>query len=192
MGGTEEILSQGHSSGADPVIFVTVGAYDLPFDRLVTAVNSLASEGVFSEEVFAQIGHSKAPADRLTFARFLSYEEMNDRADRASLIITQGGPGSIMLALERGKIPIVVPRQKVFGEMVDDHQVLFTEKLAAENKILMVHDIADLKDVYLSYHERTATMHVSAQALTQKATQFSSALEQLILDYRAAGRIARR
>lgn len=171
------------------MIFVSVGAYDLPFDRLVTAVDSLASEDVFTEEVFAQIGHSKAPEGKLPFARFLSYDEMNDRADDASLIITQGGPGSIMLALGRGKIPIVVPRRKMFGEMVDDHQVLFTEKLAAENKILLVHDIADLKDTYLSYHERTATMEVSAQALAEKAARFAAALENLILDsQKAAGR----
>ena len=166
------------------MIFLTVGACDLPFDRAVTAVDSLASEGVFTEEVFAQIGHSRPPTSRLPFARFLSYEEMNDRANDASLIISQGGPGSIMLALAREKIPIVIPRQKAFGEQVDDHQVLFTEKLAAENKILLIHDIADLKDTYLSYPERTATMEVSAQALAEKTARFADGLEKLILDSR--------
>ena len=97
-----------------------------------------------------------------------------------------------MLALGRGKIPIVVPRQKVFGEMVDNHQVIFTEKLAAENRILLVHDIADLKDTYLSYHERTATMEVSAQALAEKAARFADGLEKLILDSRRSAGSLRR
>ncbi len=97
-----------------------------------------------------------------------------------------------MLALERGMIPIVVPRRKMFGETVDDHQVLFAEKLAAENKILLVPDIAGLKDAYLSYHERTASMEVSAQAMTEKAARFAAALEKLILDYQASVTSARR
>jgi len=173
------------------LIFVSVGAYDKPFDRLVSAVDSLASEGVFAEKIFAQIGHSKVPVGGLPFARFLSFDEMNNRADKASIIITQGGPGSIMLGLERGKIPIVVPRQKVFGEMVDNHQVLFAKKLASENKILLVHDIADLKDTYLSYVERTATMEVSPQAMKETAARFADGLEKLILDFQSsAGRKA--
>ena len=174
------------------MILVTVGACDLPFDRLVMAVDSLATSGIFTEEVFAQIGHSKTPTGKLPFARFLSYEEINARADDANLIITQGGPGSIMLALGRGKIPIVVPRQKMFGEMVDNHQVLFTQKLASENKILLVHDIADLKDAYLSYQQRTATMEVSAQALVEKSALFAERLERLILDSRASNQSVRR
>ncbi len=174
------------------MIFVTVGASDIPYDRLVTTIDKLATDGVFTEEVFVQIGHSKIRAGKLTFARFLSYEEMNARADEASLIITQGGPGSIMLALERGNIPIVVPRQKTFGEAVDNHQVLFSQKLAAENKILLVYDIADLKDTYLSYRERTANIEVSAQAVAEKATLFGNRLEQLILNLRTPGQDARR
>ena len=168
------------------MIFVSVGAYDLPFDRLVREVDALFTQGVFGQRAFAQIGHSKEPEGALPFARFLPYEEMNRRAEEASLIITQGGPGSIMLALGLGKIPIVVPRRKKFGEMVDDHQVLFTEKLAAENKILLVHDISELKDVYLSYRERTANMEVSPQALAEKAAQFADRLETLILETRRA------
>jgi UDP-N-acetylglucosamine transferase subunit ALG13 len=47
------------------MIFVTVGAYDLPFNRLVAAVDSLYRSGVFKEELFAQIGHSVAPKSTL-------------------------------------------------------------------------------------------------------------------------------
>ena len=97
-----------------------------------------------------------------------------------------------MLALGRGKIPIVVPRQKMFGEMVDNHQVLFTQKLASENKILLVHDIADLKGAYLSYQQRTATMEVSAQALVEKSALFAERLERLILGSRTSTKSVRR
>ena len=68
----------------------------------------------------------------------------------------------------------------------------FAERLAAENKILLVHDIVDLKDTYLSYHERTATMEVSAQDLAEKAARFADGLETLILDYLASAGSAQR
>jgi UDP-N-acetylglucosamine transferase subunit ALG13 len=164
------------------MIFVTVGAYDLPFDRLVKAVESLSEEGIFSEDVFLQIGHSVEPKGDLRHERFLSFDKMNEYADQASLIISQGGPGSIMLALARGKIPIVVPRQKQFGEMVDNHQVLFTQKLFEEKRILLVHDIHDLKKTVIHYKDKTKDMMISAQDVARKADLFAEKLEQLIVD----------
>lgn len=166
------------------MIFVTVGAYDLPFDRLVRVVDALAQEGVFREEVFAQIGHSAAPR-AVRFERFLPFDRMNAYTEEARIIISQGGPGSIMLALTRGKIPIVVPRQKQFGEMVDDHQVLFVRKLAEERRILPVYDIAELADAYLHYDEGTAGLELFGQNVTEKAAAFSAKLERLILDHQA-------
>jgi UDP-N-acetylglucosamine transferase subunit ALG13 len=166
------------------MIFVTVGAYDLPFDRLVRAVDALAEEGVFREEVFVQIGHSAAPR-AVRFERFLPFDRMNAYAEEARIIISQGGPGSIMLALTRGKIPIVVPRQKQFGEMVDEHQVLFVRKLAEERRILPVYDIAELAGAYLHYDEGTAGLELFGQNAAEKAAAFSAKLERLILDHQA-------
>jgi hypothetical protein len=47
------------------MIFVIVGAYDLPFNRLVAAVDALCRSSVLKEEVFAQIGHNVAPESTL-------------------------------------------------------------------------------------------------------------------------------
>jgi hypothetical protein len=47
------------------MIFVIVGAYDLPFNRLVAAVDALYRSGVLKEEVFAQIGHNVVPESTL-------------------------------------------------------------------------------------------------------------------------------
>jgi len=55
--------------------------------------------------------------------------EQIDRTDfleaitRADVVICHGGIGVITDCLSSGKIPLVIPRRKSFGEHVDDHQV---------------------------------------------------------------------
>ena len=48
---------------------------------------------------------------------------MNELVEKARIVITHGGPSSFLMVLQKGKIPIVVPRQKQFDEHVNDHQV---------------------------------------------------------------------
>ncbi len=48
-----------------------------------------------------------------------------DYMRRARIIVAHGGPATIYQALVSGKIPWVLPREKRFGEHVNDHQVEF-------------------------------------------------------------------
>ena len=50
---------------------------------------------------------------------------MLELVDEARIIITHGGPSSFIMPLQVGKMPIVVPRQKQYGEHVNDHQLEF-------------------------------------------------------------------
>ena len=50
----------------------------------------------------------------------------------AAAVVCHGGPGTILGARHRGAVPIVVPRQHRLGEHVDDHQVAFSRRLAAD------------------------------------------------------------
>lgn len=155
----------------------------MPFNRLVQSIDNLMELNVITEEVFMQIGHSCVPKSKIKYERFLSFEKMNIYADNAHIIISQGGPGSIYLALTRGKVPIVVPRQKIFGEMVDNHQVLFTQKLHKEDKILLVYDIKDLKSAFVNYEEKTRMLKVSKEIILGKSISFSDKLGKLISDF---------
>lgn len=47
----------------------------------------------------------------------------------SDLVISQGGPGGIFEARSAGRLPLVVPRRREFGEHVDNHQVIFTKML---------------------------------------------------------------
>jgi hypothetical protein len=55
--------------------------------------------------------------------------ELATLADRAEVIVCHAGPGSLALAWERGRTPVVVPRRAAFGEHVDDHQTRFCAHL---------------------------------------------------------------
>ncbi|WP_270180228.1 PssE/Cps14G family polysaccharide biosynthesis glycosyltransferase [Alkalihalobacillus sp. CinArs1] len=136
------------------MIFVTVGTHEQPFDRLVSEIDDLIEKGMINEEVFVQIGYTTYKPKHFEYEPLISYDQMIEKAQQASIIITHGGPGSIMLPLSMGKTPIVVPRQAQFAEHVDDHQVYFAKRLEQENRIVTVLDISTLKDAIQSLEGR--------------------------------------
>ena len=71
--------------------------------------------------------------------------------EKARIVVTHAGPGSIMPVLYRGNIPVVLAREKKFGEAVDDHQKDFAARLEAEGLILYAEDAADLEDKLRNY-----------------------------------------
>ena len=49
-------------------------------------------------------------------------------------------------ALRAGLIPVVMPRRRAFGEVIDDHQSEFAAVLLEAQKAIVVHDAIDLQD----------------------------------------------
>lgn len=133
------------------MIFVTVGTGEQQFDRLVREVDRLKLEAIIWGDIYIQAGYCSYLPKACNYAKLITYDEMVQKISDATIVITHGGPGSIMLSLSLQKVPIVVPRQKIFSEVVDDHQVYFTKKLEQENKVLAVYDIKNLKEYILNY-----------------------------------------
>jgi UDP-N-acetylglucosamine transferase subunit ALG13 len=122
-------------AGSKPLLFVTVGTDHHPFDRLIDWIDGwLADGGADRVACFVQTGTSKAPG-RAESSPYLGYTEIEAVVGRAITVVSHGGPGSIMLCAYLGKKPIVVPRVRRLGEHVDDHQVVFSKRLAAEGEI---------------------------------------------------------
>ena len=124
------------------MIFVTVGTHQQPFGRLLDEVDRLVEAGAITEEVFCQSGGGRSP--RVPSAPLLPYEEMQRRLRSASLVVSHGGPGTVMSALAAERPLVLVPRRRAFGEHVDDHQVRFCRLVGARNGVPVVEDIADL------------------------------------------------
>ena len=134
------------------MVFVTVGTHEQGFRRLIEKVDNLKKNGVIEDDVFIQTGFLKDYVPEFCeYKEFLEHSEMENYCDKARIIITHGGPGSIMIPFGMGKVPIVVPRNPKMGEHVDEHQILFVKKLESLKKIIPVFDIDSLEDVIKNY-----------------------------------------
>jgi len=122
------------------MIVVTTGTNETPFDRLVTAGGMLAGE----ERVVIQHGSSRLRPSGVELVDFLAFDELAELVAEARVVVTHAGVGSVMLALGRGKVPIVMPRLAAFGEAVDDHQATFGRRVAMAGLVRMVEDPASL------------------------------------------------
>lgn len=136
------------------MIFVTVGTHEQPFDRLVSAIDELKEKKIIQEEVMIQTGYSKVVPKYCRSEAWLTQQQMEEYIKEARIVITHGGPSSFFLPLQMKKIPIVVPRQKKFGEHVNDHQLTFVSELEdAKQDLIIVKDTLDLARVIRDYEE---------------------------------------
>lgn len=138
------------------MIFVTVGTHEQSFRRLVEYMDKWASE--HDEEVFIQFGYTKYDAKSAKMQKFLTHEEMEKRISDARIVVTHGGPACYSEVLRAGKIPIVVPRNKKFGEQYDDHQVEIGREYKKRNNILLVEEIDKLGETIEHYDELIKNM----------------------------------
>lgn len=147
--------------GGDILIFVTVGTHEQQFNRLISKIDNFAKNS--NMDAFAQIGYSSYVPKYIKFAHMIGYEQMEKYESNSDIIITHGGPGSIFGAINKGKVPIVVPRNPKFNEHVDEHQIKFAERLEAANKIIAVYDINDLDFYIINYRSIIKKMNLNKQ-----------------------------
>ncbi|MBR1443677.1 MAG: multidrug MFS transporter [Firmicutes bacterium] len=141
------------------MIFVTVGTHEQPFDRLLKYVDEAKEKNIIDDEIVIQSGFSKYEPKYCRCGKFYSYEEIEEFTDRARIVITHGGPSSFIAVIKKGKIPIVVPREKRFGEHVNDHQVEFVGIVAQRNRnIIEVRNFEEMKESLLNYDKLVTDM----------------------------------
>ncbi len=123
------------------MIFVTVGE-QLPFDRLIKAVDDWASDS--GEEVYAQIGKTLLTPKTIKYKKHLDPLEFNQAFHAADIIIAHAGMGTIITAIESGKPLLVVPRQARFGEHRNDHQLATAKRFLEQGYISVAFDVPEL------------------------------------------------
>ena len=130
------------------MIFVTVGTHEQQFNRLIREVDRLKKANIIEEDVFIQRGYSDYVPQYCAWEKMMDYENMQAKINAARLVITHGGPASLMEVMATGKIPIVVPRQHGYNEHVDDHQVDFCRFILTQGyNISLVEDITQLESL---------------------------------------------
>jgi UDP-N-acetylglucosamine transferase subunit ALG13 len=116
-----------------PGLLVTVGTDHHPFDRLVRWVDAWLLAGDPGRlPCLIQAGTSGPPTGPATWRPYLEFGALQAAMAGAAAVVCHGGPGTILGARHVGAVPIVVPRRQRLGEHVDDHQVAFARRLAAE------------------------------------------------------------
>lgn len=118
------------------MIFVILGTQKIPFTRLLRQVDELIAAENIRDEVIAQSGYTEYQPRNFKCIPFLSEDDFRSYIDKASVVITHSGSGSIYSALEKKKKVIAVARLKDKGEMLDDHQSELVRKLSSEGCIL--------------------------------------------------------
>ncbi len=111
------------------MIFVTVGT-QLPFDRLITAVDDWAGYAEPVNHVIAQIGPTQRRPRHIEWSAFISPPECRRLMREADVIVAHAGMGTILSALELGKPLVVMPRRAALGEHRNEHQLATARWLA--------------------------------------------------------------
>lgn len=122
--------------------FVSVGNARQPFHRLLDGVLAIAAS--LPQPVIVQHGHTPFSQKGVTAIDFMDSEEFARRLGGAQLVIIHAGAGSIMHAIEAGKVPVVMPRRADRGEHVNDHQVELAEALGIVGKVVVADEPKDL------------------------------------------------
>lgn len=160
------------------MIFVTVGTHEQQFNRLIAAVDRLKEKSIIKDDVFIQTGYSDYIPRHCEYKNIISFEEMSNYMRQASIVITHGGPASFMQVISLGKKPIVVPRQLIYEEHVNNHQLEFTRQVLKKGyEIDVIDDIAFLKDAIKNNQQQCVTNASNNEKFNR---QFSNLVNNLI------------
>lgn len=131
------------------MIFITLGTQKFQFNRLLKEIDNLINENIINTEVYAQVGYSDYKPKKFSYTKFMGHTDFQSKMDQADLVITHGGTGSIITALENDKKVIAVPRLSKFNEHVDDHQKQIIDEFVMKNYLLGCYSIDELGGILL-------------------------------------------
>lgn len=122
---------------------MTVGNLTRPFERLFRAV--VAEIPSLPKPIVVQRGHSDFTHADCEVYDFLAMDRFEELIASSKVLVMHAGAGSVIQALQAGKMPVVMPRRESYGEHVDDHQMEFAEALETAGKVVVARGAEDLK-----------------------------------------------
>jgi UDP-N-acetylglucosamine transferase subunit ALG13 len=135
-------------------VVVTLGTITFGFRRLVERLITVLPSGC---EVLWQVGETDVCALGINARDVVPSGELRDAMRRADVVIAHAGIGSALAAMEAGRCPVLVPRERDRGEHIDDHQQQIAATL--DHLGLAIHRSAeaiDLADLVEASKRRTA------------------------------------
>lgn len=160
------------------MIFITVGTHEQSFERLIKLIDKMVEEKQITDKVIIQKGYTDYEPKNCEAYKLIGYDEMQQYIADARIVVTHGGPASFVAPLAIGKIPVVVPRKKEFGEHVNNHQVDFAREVEKRmNNIIVAETEEEIIDAIVNYDSRVASM---AKSITSNNKKFNEELKKEI------------
>ena len=125
-----------------------LGTQNNSFKRLLKELDRLKENKIIKEEIIVQAGYTKYESKNLEIFDFIDKNKLEEYQDKADLIITHGGVGSIISSIKNGKKVIAVPRLKEYGEHVNNHQKDIVENFSEQGYIIGINNIKELEKAY--------------------------------------------
>lgn len=129
------------------MILVLLGTQDKPFTRLLDEIERLKKEKIVKDEIIVQAGLTKYESEYMQIHGLIQIDELMKLMEKSDLIITHGGVGSILSALQLEKKVIAVPRLEEYGEHTNNHQIQIVNEFFNTGYILKADNPSDLEDV---------------------------------------------
>lgn len=126
------------------MILVLLGTQNNSFHRLLEEVQKNIDNGIIQEEVIAQKGYTKFESKDMTLYDKIPTDEIKRLIDKADVVITHGGVGSIITSITKGKKVIAVPRLKKYKEHVNDHQLDIVHSFNEMGYIIGIDEVSEL------------------------------------------------
>jgi UDP-N-acetylglucosamine transferase subunit ALG13 len=127
------------------MILCLTGTNPYSFERLVSYVDQVLGS---KYNVVIQLGNTKYKSRYSECFDFCERSKIFELIDKADLIITQGGYGSMTDVLTRGKKLIAVPRLNDLNESQDDQKEL-VDYYASKNFLLSCYEIEKLEGLVI-------------------------------------------
>ena len=128
------------------MILVMLGTQNNSFHRLLEEIDNLIEKGIIKEDVVVQAGYTKYESKNMKIFGLVSLEELDKLIEKADLIITHGGVGSITSSLKKGKKVIAIPRLHEYHEHVNNHQKEIVETFNKKGYIIGIQDVKELEE----------------------------------------------
>ena len=109
-------------------VVVSLGMHSFAFDAAVARLRDVLME--VGAEVLWQLGSTPDPGNLPgEVVSNLPVEELQTAVERASIVVGHAGVGLSLMALDAGKVPVLLPRRRRRREHTDDHQVQLAREL---------------------------------------------------------------
>ncbi|MGU8462528.1 PssE/Cps14G family polysaccharide biosynthesis glycosyltransferase [Clostridium perfringens] len=143
------------------MIFVTVGSQKFQFNRLLEELDKLMEEKKIKDNIIAQIGYCTYIPKNFKFEKFLDRDKFNETMKECNLLITHGGTGAIIAGVKKSKKVIAIPRDKKYGEHVDNHQYDIVNQFSDMNLIYGLKEINELENAINKVNDLNFKKYIS-------------------------------